>query len=282
MKFFREPNTYVGSVNLKVENLQKSIPFYRDVIGLQIIEQTEKKVKLTADGKTTLLTLEQPDFVVGKQDNTTGLYHFALLLPNRLELAKVLKHFIDHNVPIGASDHLVSEALYLNDPDGNGIEIYHDRPEENWDWQASEVKMAVDPLDAPSILNELNGERWEGLPSNTIMGHIHLHVSDLNKALQFYKDGLGFHVVNQFGNQALFMSTGQYHHHIGLNTWQGAGAPPASKESVGLKSFELVFPSEAHREKVIRQVTELGFQVKQEMNIFVTEDPSGNLIKLCI
>ncbi|WP_404452203.1 VOC family protein [Virgibacillus necropolis] len=281
-KFFQEPNSFVGHVNLKVQNLARSVEFYQEIIGFQILEKTERKAVLSADGKTTLLTIEQPDNVKPKQANTSGLYHYAILLPSRLDLAKILKHFIQLNVRLGSSDHLVSEALYLNDPDGNGIEIYIDRPSSTWVWDNDEVAMAVDPLDAQGILAELDDESWDGLPADTVMGHIHLHVSELQKTEEFYSKGLGFNVVNRFGSQALFISTGSYHHHIGLNTWAGVGAPAASEESVGLKSFSLVYPGEQARKKVVEQLQHLGYEVHQENDVFVTKDPSENCIELAI
>ncbi|UOR10240.1 VOC family protein [Halobacillus amylolyticus] len=280
-QFFEEPNTFVGHVELKVQQLERSIKFYKDIIGFQILEQSKTRAVLSADGKTSLLTIEQPEDVKSREANTSGLYHFAILLPNRLELAKVLKHFTKHNQKLGASDHLVSEALYLNDPDGNGIEVYSDRPSSTWNWQNNEVVMTVDPLDAQDILGELEGESWEGLPVGTVMGHIHLHVSELQETEEFYNK-LGFDVISRLGQQALFMSTGNYHHHIGLNTWTGVGAPASSEKSVGLTSFSLVFPSEKARGRVVEQVQGLGYEVLKEHGIFVTKDPSGNSVKLSV
>ncbi|MFD2925199.1 VOC family protein [Halobacillus naozhouensis] len=282
VQFFQEPNTFVGHVELKVQNLEASIKFYKEVLGFQILEQSERRASLTANGKRPLLTIEQPQPAGPKEANRSGLYHFAILLPNRLELAKILKHFAEQNQQLGASDHLVSEALYLNDPDGNGIEIYTDRESSTWNWQNNEVIMTVDPLDAEDILAELEGESWGGMPEGTVMGHIHLHVSELQKTEEFYNKGLGFDVVCRFGKQALFMSTGNYHHHIGLNTWAGVGAPASSEQSAGLKVFSLVFSSEEARQEVIEQVQRLGYEVKNEDGSFVTKDPSGNLIKLTV
>lgn len=237
MYFHREPNTFVGQVNLKVQKLERALTFYQEVIGFKVLERTERKANLTADGKTILLSLEQPDNVVQMQGKTTGLYHFALLLPTRSDLANIVQHFVDIGLRFGSSDHLVSEALYLSDPDGNGIEIYRDRDPSNWEWNIGEVRMAVDPLNFSDLLSGRKQQEWNGLPADTVMGHIHLHVSDLRKTEQFYIKGLGFEVVNRYGNQALFISTGKYHHHIGLNTWNGVGAPQSPENSVGLKSF---------------------------------------------
>lgn len=281
MGFHREPNTFVSQVNLKVANLERSLTFYQEVIGLQMLQQTNSTADLTADGKTVLVSIQQPDDVVPKQGRTTGLYHFALLLPTRADLGRLLKHFLQVRYPLqGASDHLVSEAIYLADPDGNGIEVYADRPASGWSWNNGEVEMATVALDAESLLAEGEGEEWNGMPAGTIMGHIHLHVSELQKTEEFYTKGLGFEVVTRYGGQALFISTGKYHHHIGLNTWNGVGAPPAAENSVGMESYTMVFPSEEKREQILSQLKELGVTVTEEKGVFITADPSGNRIRL--
>lgn len=283
MNFHREPNIFVEQVNLKVQNLDRSLAFYKDIIGFKVLEQTGSSAKLSADGKTVLISLEQPENVIPKQPRTTGLYHFALLLPTRADLGKILLHFIQIGYPLqGASDHLVSEALYLADPDGNGMEIYSDRPSSTWDWKNNEVIMLTEQLDAQSLLDEAQGESWNGLPTGTVMGHIHLHVSELKKTEEFYTKGLGFDVVCRYGNQALFISTGKYHHHIGLNTWNGIGAPEPTANSVGLISYTLKFANEEQRKNIVHQLEKIGATVTEENGNFVTVDPSGNRILLQI
>ncbi|MGN7398290.1 VOC family protein [Cytobacillus praedii] len=283
MNFHREPNVFVSHVHLKVADLQRSIEFYQQVIGFQLLEQTKNKASLSADGKTVLVTIEQPETIHSKQLRTTGLYHFALLLPSRSDLAKVIEHFIKIGYPLqGASDHLVSEALYLADPDGNGIEIYADRPSSTWEWNNEEVVMSTERLDIESILAEGDGKPWAGLPSDTLMGHIHLHVSELHKTEEFYCKGLGFNVVTRYGGQALFISTGCYHHHIGLNTWNGIGAPAPSENSVGLKHFTLVYPNEEARISAVANLEKIGAVVTQEHGQYSTADPSGNPILLSL
>ena len=153
MNFHREPITFIGQANLRVQNLERSIAFYKEVIGFKVLEQTSRYARFSADGKTTLLSVEQPDNVVPKQGRKTGLYHFALLLPKRSDLAKIVQHFLEIGLQFGSSDHLVSEALYLSDPDGNGIEIYVDRDPSEWNWRNGEVEMAVDPLNFPDLLS---------------------------------------------------------------------------------------------------------------------------------
>ena len=181
MKFHSKPNTYVGHVNIKVQDLDRSLTFYQEVLGFQVLAQTDKKVTLTTDGKTSVLSIEQPENVVAKQGKTTGLYHFALLLPKRSDLADLVYHFTEIGFKYGSSDHLVSEALYLSDPDGNGIEIYIDRAPSEWSWVNDEVAMTVDPLNFEDLLTESKQQPWKGLPAGTVMGHLHLHVSELKQ-----------------------------------------------------------------------------------------------------
>ena len=281
MSFHQPPVTFVGQVNIKVQSLERSLAFYQETIGFKVYEKTEKSAKLTADGKTVLLSIEQPSDVIPKRGRTTGLYHFAILLPDRTDLAKILKHFLQTGYPLqGASDHLVSEALYLADPDGNGIEIYIDRPASKWEWKGQEVVMATDALNAENLLTEGMEETWKGLPEGTVMGHIHLHVAELVKIEEFYTKGLGFEVVSRYGPQALFISTGKYHHHIGLNTWNGTGAPKPPANSVGLESFSLVLPDEASLKETVARLKEIGAPVSEENGMSITTDPSGNRINL--
>ncbi|ARI79207.1 glyoxalase [Halobacillus mangrovi] len=280
-KFFKSPNTYIGLVKIKVQDLERSIQFYQDVIGFQVFKQTKRKAHLTADGSSVLLTIEQPEFVKPLQTSATGLYHFALLVPTRKDLAKILHHLSKIGIRLGSSDHLVSEALYLSDPDGNGIEIYTDRDSEKWIWNQTGVKMAVDPIDTNDLLSELENRDWQGLPSHTKMGHIHLHVAELQNSQTFY-EALGFEVVSRLGNQALFMSTGGYHHHLGLNTWKGIHAPSAPEDSAGLNAFSIIFPNKEKREIAAHQLDFLDYPVIKEPEFYRTEDPSGNKVHMLV
>ncbi|MEI3614014.1 VOC family protein [Pseudogracilibacillus sp. SO30301A] len=280
MNFHRKPITFVDHVNIKVQNLERSLMFYQNVIGFKIFDQTENQANLTTDGKTVLLTIQQPKDVIPKKQRTTGLYHFALLLPQRVDLANIVRHFAKIGVQFGSSDHLVSEALYLADPDGNEIEIYIDRDPSEWNWKNGEVAMTVDPINFEELLSVGNQEGWNGLPKDTFMGHIHLHVSELKKTEEFYTEGLELEVVNRFGSQALFISDGKYHHHIGFNTWNGVGAPAPSSNSVGLSSFTLKLSNEEKRNKIIAQLNNIGAFVHEENGSYMTLDPSGNRIIL--
>lgn len=279
-KFHQKPNVYVGEVSINVKSLDYSLTFYQNIIGLQILERSNRSAVLTTDGKTPLLTLEQPEDVIPKVERTSGLYHFAILLPTRADLSVFLHHLLKTGYPLGAADHYVSEALYLNDPDGNGIEVYRDRPSSEWTWNNGLVSMATEQLDGNRILAESNAE-WTGLPAETIMGHIHLHVGDLKKAEEFYTKGLGFEIVSYYP-QAVFLSTGGYHHHIAINTWQGDGALTPPSNSVGLNWYTLVFPDEAAREEVVMRVRELGASVREGDGFLETSDPSGNRIRMVL
>jgi catechol 2,3-dioxygenase len=277
--FHQPPAIYVNEVNIKVSNLLNSIQFYKDIIGLKVLAQTETTAKLSADGKTTLVSLKQIEHAQPKS-RTAGLYHFALLLPSRKSLSVFLRHLVQTGYPFGAGDHLVSEALYLDDPDGNGIEVYSDRPESKWVWKEDLVVMSTEHIDARGILQESQSP-WEGLPAETIMGHIHLHVSNLNEAKEFYTKGLGFDVVSHYP-QAIFMSSEKYHHHIAINTWAGIGVPPTPENGVGLNWYEIVYPNETERKDMIHRLQSLGYNVLKESNYYVTKDPSGNQIRLTI
>jgi catechol 2,3-dioxygenase len=269
-------------VHLKVQNLDRALHFYREIIGFSVLSRQGNMAELTADGRHALVTLEQLDDAVPKPRRTTGLYHFALLLPSREHLAQIVLHLAERDIPLGSADHLVSEALYLYDPDGNGIEIYRDRDPSEWVWQNREVSMAVDPLDFRDLLGGVRRQPWGGLPPETIMGHIHLYVARLDEAERFYADGLGFEVVNRYGGHALFVSTGNYHHHIGLNTWNGIGAPAPPENSAGLREYTIVYPDSEARGKAIDRIKALGAVVAEKDGLMRTADPSGNRIVLAV
>lgn len=280
--FHKKPNMYISHVQLKVSDLNRAVQFYRHIIGFDVLEQTEHTVYLTHDGKTSLVSLVHVPNATSHV-GYTGLYHFALLLPSRKDLGNIVQHFIEQNVRIGAADHHVSEALYLNDPDGNGIEIYIDRPETDWKWDSRNyVHMVTEQLNFQPILAEADG-KWDGLPSGTVMGHIHLSVSDLAKTEQFYTNVLDYELVLPFGGQALFISTGKYHHHIGLNTWHSAGRPALPDNATGLKSYTIVLNDLEYAETVKRNLETVGAVVETfeeapvygGKQLFSTIDPSG-------
>lgn len=280
--FHRKPNMYTSHVQLKVSSLERSVPFYETVLGLKVLKQIDHTVYFTHDGKTSLLSIVEID---NAQSGVgyTGLYHFALLLPTRKDLGNIVQHFIQLNVRIGAGDHHVSEALYLNDPDGNGIEIYWDRPESEWKWDANEhVYMTTEQVDFQSVLAEADGT-WNGMPAGTVMGHVHLSVRDLVETEKFYTNVLDYNVVTRYGPSALFISTGKYHHHIGLNTWHSQGRPALPADAVGLMSYTTVLEDEAYAEQVKTNLLAAGFVVEQieaapaygGKQAFSTIDPNG-------
>lgn len=282
MNHIIHPATEIGYVHLIVSNLHRSVRFYKEMIGFHVLNEENKKAILTADGVTPLVVLEENADAVPKPPRTTGLYHFAILVPERKNLAKSLLHLLKSGYPLhGAADHLFSEAVYLADPDGNGIEIYADRPREKWEkTESGEYKGVTEPLDVNSLLVETENEQWQGLPPATKIGHVHLHVANMDETYRFYVEGLGFEPVIRMADHALFVSAGGYHHHIGLNTWAGVGAPKPPENAVGLRVFSIVLPSEEERKKVAEQLQQIGVAIQQDENCVVVNDPSGNRIEL--
>lgn len=280
MNFHQKPTTFVANVTLNVTDLSRSTAFYEQVIGFRVLTGSTTKVELTADGKTPLLTLIQPKDVQRKEARTTGLYHFAILLPTRQALASLVPHLVQQGIQLGSSDHKVSEALYFADPDGNGIEIYRDRLPEEWTWQGDSVEMTVDPLDFNDLLAKETVSEWTGLPHDTVMGHIHLHVDDLQAAEQFYTQALDFEVVTRYGHQALFIADNRYHHHIGLNVWNGVGAPQPAKHSVGLVHFTLDVKNASKQKELAKRLEASGARVEWMTEVLLTEDPAGNEIHI--
>lgn len=270
----------IGEVHLQVTNLAASLDFYQHTIGFQVLEQTNNQAKLTVDGETTLLTIEQPDPVYPKRGRTTGLYHFAILLPSRKELAKALIHLLEKQYPLqGASDHQFSEAIYLADPDGNGIEIYADRPREVWKYQNGLLAGTTIAMDVDNLLQEVDETSWNGLPAGTVIGHIHLHVSDLEKARRFYHEGLGMDITMTIGDHALFVSAGGYHHHVGLNIWNGEGAPAPNPQSVGLVHYSIEFENEGSLKRALKGLESIGVVPVREQDTLWVTDPFGHKIK---
>lgn len=280
--FHQKPNMYASHLQVKVRNLDTSIAFYTNVLGFTILEQDNSTVYFTHDGKTSMFSIvEQKDAI--SHEGFTGLYHIAFLLPTRKDLGNIIQHFIELNVRIGAGDHDVSEALYLNDPDGNGIEIYIDRPKENWRWDSNDqVYMTTEQLNVASILADADGT-WDGMPADTVIGHVHLSVSNLTAAEQFYTNVLDFDVVTRYGGQALFISTGKYHHHIGLNTWQSANRPARPDNATGLMHFTIVLKDQQYAEQVRASLQAAGAEINEVANapkyggqqLFSTVDSSG-------
>ena len=277
------PHTTIGPVYLTVSDLARSESFYRDILGFKTLSRQDDTLTLTADGASPLLILKGQPGARPKSRHTTGLYHFAILVPSRTDLARSLRRLIDVRCPLqGASDHRVSEALYLADPDGNGIEIYRDRPRDAWAHQDGQVQMSIDPLNTEGLLAELkeSDHSWNSLSPGTIIGHIHLHVADLRQAEAFYNGVLGFEIMLRYGPSALFLSAGGYHHHIGLNTWAGVGAPPPPPDAVGLRQFVVALPNRDELERVAERVRQAGIATEQTEDGILVRDPSQNGVLL--
>jgi catechol 2,3-dioxygenase len=277
------PDTDVGAVRLTVSDLERSRSFYERALGLRASETDDGTLALSVNGEAPVIELTGDAAAPPRPRPSTGLFHLAVLLPTRRDLAVAVRRLVDARVPLdGASDHLVSEALYLHDPDGNGIEIYRDRPREEWPHASGSLEMATLPLDLEDILTELPpaSARDAVSPTGTRMGHVHLQVSDLDEAEAFYAGVLGFDVTVKGYAGALFVSAGGYHHHIGLNTWQsrGAGAPPPG--AIGLRSFDVVVPDSAELDRILARVNEAGLDVQRSNGVVTVHDPSGNAVRL--
>jgi catechol 2,3-dioxygenase len=281
MAFTINPQTQMGRVHLTVADLSRSLDYYQQHIGLALIRKEEQTAYLGVDTRELLVLTEQPG--ARPMRRTTGLYHFALLVPSRLELARTLQHLLATEAPIsGASDHAVSEALYLTDPDGHGIEIYRDRPRSEWLYPDGKLKLVTEPFDVDGVLGELNGRSapYSGLHPDTIMGHVHLHVADIPAAEQFYGELLGFEIMARYGPSASFVAAGGYHHHLGLNTWAGVGAPPPPKDAARLLWYEILLPDTAVLAKLTQRIEAAGLTVTKRENGRALTDPSGNGILL--
>jgi catechol 2,3-dioxygenase len=270
-------------VHVTVSDLARSVDYYRDAVGLEVLEQGASRARLGTGGTELLVLVEEPDARPAR--GYTGLYHFALLVPERAQLAGWLAHAARDGVPlVGLSDHDVSEALYLADPDGHGIEIYRDRPRETWDGHVGE-RLTTMALDVDSLLGELDDPSsapFDGLPAGTTMGHVHLKVADIPSSVVFYRDVLGFDLTAQLGAQAAFLSAGGYHHHVGANTWESAGAPPAPAGAAALRYATVVLPDIGSRDEVTGRVDTAGIPVEDHDGDPLVHDPSGNALVLTV
>ncbi len=274
-------NMTLGHVALTVSNLDRSIEFYRGVLGFKVNRNADGVAQLGAGREDIVVLHENPQ--AQRVRGTTGLYHFAVLVPSRVELAKSLKRLIETQWPLqGFADHLVSEAIYLPDPDGNGIEIYRDRPRAEWPRLNGQIRMATDPLDVDGVLAELDGRAgaWTGLHPQTVLGHMHLHVGELPKANAFYGDVIGLDLITRFGGSALFMSAGGYHHHLGLNTWAGVGAPPQPPGTIGLRYFTMKLPQADEIGAIVDRFRGVGGSIEETANGVLLRDPFQNGIVL--
>jgi catechol 2,3-dioxygenase len=276
-----DPAAHIGVVALTVADLARSLAFYTDAIGFAVLRQGDAEAAFGVAG-TPLLQLTERAGASPAPRRATGLYHFAILVPSRADLGRWLRHWLDLGYPLpGQGDHLVSEALYLSDPDGNGIEIYRDRPRDEWTWDNGQVRMAADPVDISGVLAEGDrvGAPWSGMAAGTRIGHIHLQVGDIPQAEAFNHGVLGFDVVAQLPD-ALFVSAGGYHHHVGLNTWHSRGAGPAPEGSAGLRFYTIDLPTEEARAAVVARLDAAGLAHEEAGDAVVVQDPWRNAIHL--
>jgi catechol 2,3-dioxygenase len=275
--------TRMGAVHLTVADLERSLAFYRQVVGLQALARSPGRISFGADGVELLVLVEERG--AAPSMGHTGLYHFALLVPERRDLAGWLAHGVRERVPLaGLSDHFVSEAIYLSDPDRHGIEIYWDRPRRLWAGQVAS-RLTTFPLDVDDLLGELDdpaSEPFGGLPKATVMGHVHFKVARIPETIAFYRDVLGFGLMAALGLQAAFLSAAGYHHHIGANTWESADASPPPEGTAALRHATILLPRGDAQESIVERVTGYGQRPQETAAGPLVRDPSGNGLLLAL
>lgn len=269
------PATRMGAVTLRVRDLDVVSRYYQEVVGLRVLRREGGAVFLGASEE--LLRLVGDADASARPRGSPGLFHVAYLLPDRQSLASLVRRYIAEKTPIeGASDHLVSEALYLSDPEGNGIEIYADRPRAAWRWTGGRLEMATMPLDVRALLAEPEAP-WRGAPEGTTVGHVHLQVAHVPPAESFYR-AVGFDLTTRYGADASFLSAGGYHHHLAVNAWgtrPGLEAPPGT---LGLDAYEVVLPSQAEVDTLSAGLAASSIPHDASKGIVRARDPSGNLL----
>jgi catechol 2,3-dioxygenase len=271
----------LGPVVLQTADLGRSLAYYERVVGLRTLERGAARATLGAqDGRTPLVRIvERAGVRPVPRRGRLGLYHFAILLPDRTALGQFAGHLAALGEYAGMADHLVSEALYLTDPDGLGIEVYADRPRESWTVHGGRLAMATDPLDLEDLARAAGGRPWSGAPAGTRIGHLHLYVDDLDRAAEFYHAGLGLDRIGLDFPGALFMSAGGYHHHLGTNTW-AAGAPAASEGDARLLEWIIQLPDRGDVEAAARSLGAGGHVVTRDEGDAVATDPWGTNLRL--
>ena len=277
------PATTLGSIRLNAGDRETLARFYEQTVGLPRLDVRDGVVALGTDRGRPIVEMAATPGAPPRPAGTTGLFHLAILVPDRLELARSLRRVSESGWRFtGASDHLVSEALYLRDPEGNGIEIYRDRPREEWRRVGGQIEMDTLPLDLESVLGELvdDDASGDGMPSGTRLGHVHLNVADLRSSEDFYVGALGLDVTVRGYPGALFVSAGGYHHHVGLNTWIGEGAPPPPAGARGLDRYEIVLPDGAELDAAQRRLAAHGVDASRTEEGLTAVDPSGNRVLL--
>jgi catechol 2,3-dioxygenase len=274
-----DPRAAIGEVHLTISDLDRSLRFYQSQLGFTVHQRGDETARLGAGGRD-LLVLTQSK-AAPRVRGTTGLYHFAILVPSRADLARALRRLVHTDTVMqGAADHGVSEALYLADPDGNGIEVYRDRPRAEWPFVGGALVMGADPLDLDILVAESSRDEKAGLAKGTTIGHVHLHVSRLPEAEHFYVNVLGLALMQRYGPSALFVSAGEYHHHIGLNTWAGVGAPAPPPDAIGLRHFVVRLPDAGAVSVVVDRLSAASVPFETTADGVHVHDPAGNAIAL--
>jgi catechol 2,3-dioxygenase len=272
----------IGPVSLVVADLERSRRFYEGILGCTVLAHNDSSIVL--GGEHPLLLLTERRSVPRRPEHTTGLYHLALLLPGRVDLACALLNLREKRYPLqGCEDHGISEAIYLADPDGNGIELYRDRPRSAWPWHHGRLEATEPsaPLHAENLLAELDGTAyaWRGLPPSTRVGHIHLQVADLAQCRTFYHGILGLEESITGMSGACFFAANGYHHHIACNVWSSRDAPPP-RNALGLHFFTVMLPVQRQVVKLASRVSAVGIEVTQYSQSYLLRDPSQNRILL--
>lgn len=274
--------TRLGPVRLQVANAARSEAFYTEVLGLVRHGEENHALALGAPGaKEPLIELvERTGARPLTPRSRLGLYHFAVLLPDRAALARFALHARSRNIRLGMGDHLVSEALYLTDPDGLGIEVYADRPRESWRSTGGQLTMTTDPLDVENLLAAAGDTPFNGVPPDTVIGHVHLHIGDLTEAERFYHEALGFDKMVWTYPGALFLSAGGYHHHLGTNTW-ARGAPSPGPDEARLLSWTIVVPEAGDKEGLRGHMRDRGIDIRDaDGGGFLVRDPWGTTVEV--
>lgn len=272
--------SHVGGVTLQVSDLARSLAYYRDLLGLRLIDSRGDAARLGVPGTDApLVTLRAvPGTMPAGRRGAFGLFHFAILLPDRASLGRFVAHLASLGLRAGMSDHLVSEAIYLSDPDGLGIEIYADRPRATWQYEGGQLAMATEPLDVRDLVMAAENTAWTGMPAGTTMGHMHLHVGSLDEADRFYRHGLGFDLTTWGYPGALFFSAGGYHHHLGTNTW--APGPAPAPDQAQLVEWTLVVPAAADAAAIASRMAGVGVAVEPAGDARVLRDPWGTRVRI--
>ncbi len=278
--------TRLGPVRLQVADLGRSLAYYQSVLGLRVLEEDRSHAALGphGDDRPLVALREHAAALPAPRHGMLGLYHFAILLPDRAALGRFVRHLGAIGAEAGAADHRVSEALYLQDPDNLGIEVYADRPRERWQRKGRELVMASDPLDFEGLLGAAGDAPWSGMPAGTTIGHVHLHVGDIADASRFFSDVLGFDRTVWEYPGALFLAAGGYHHHLGTNPWAGRGATPPTPHHAQLLEWTIELPDAASLDAVEASLTRAGHEVRREggggPRDVLTRDPWGTPIRI--